>query len=70
MTSLSQFLARCEAYGTATGLGRARVSTLVLNDGKRLQALHAGADMTTGRLERSNAKLAALEVAHTAKLAA
>lgn len=61
LPTLPQFLARCDAYGKAKGLSRATVSTHLLNDGKRLQAIADGADMTTGRLVRSIAKLAEME---------
>jgi len=59
MTSvaLRDLIARCDAYSEAAGLSRSRVSTLVLNDGKRLQALKDGADITTRRLEAAHGRL-------------
>lgn len=59
--TLPEFLARCAAFGAVANHSRATVSTRVLNDGKRLQALHDGAGMTTARLTRAFAKLAELE---------
>lgn len=44
-------LAVADAYCAAADLSMSRVSTLIFNDGKRLDAIKAGGDLYTGRLE-------------------
>ncbi len=51
MTALVDFFVLTDAFGAARGIGEARVSTLVFNDGKRLRDLRAGeADIGVRRL--------------------
>jgi hypothetical protein len=58
MTSLIKQLMRAsDAFGTARGISRARVSTLLFNSGHKLDAIHAGRDVTTGTYERAIAWL-------------
>lgn len=59
--SISDFLLRCDSYCEARRISRARLSTLIFNDGKKLTALAEGADIGTRRLARASADLARLE---------
>lgn len=54
MTLTDQLLAVARAYSEARGLSMARVSTLVFNEGKKLDAVEFhGADLATGRFEKA-----------------
>lgn len=53
MSSINHLLMLAEAYGAGRSLSASRVSTLVFNDGKVIDRLAAGADITVGRLERA-----------------
>jgi hypothetical protein len=55
MTLVSQLIAVSDAFGAARVLSRSRVSTLVLNDGKRLDAIARGGDLRTAVFERAMA---------------
>lgn len=55
MRMTTQLLAVADAYCAATKLSRARVSTLVLNGGSRLDVVAAGGDVSTGTFERAMA---------------
>lgn len=49
MASIDHLLVLADAYGAATGRSRARVSTLVFNDGKGLDRIAGGADIGVRR---------------------
>ena len=52
MILTDQLLVVADAFCAAKGLSRARVSTLVFNEGKKLDAIALrGADLATGRFE-------------------
>lgn len=51
MNLIDQLLTVCGAYTEARGLSRSRVSTIVFNDGKIIDRLLGGTDITVGRLE-------------------
>jgi hypothetical protein len=54
MTSLrSHIVTLADLYCGATGRSRARVSTLVLKRGARIDEIANGADLTTGSYERA-----------------
>ena len=54
MTMLHDFITICDSYCDAVGLSRSRVSTIVLNGGKRLDAIAAGkSDLATRTYERA-----------------
>lgn len=55
MTLISQILAVADVFCSARGLSKARVSTLVFNDGKRLARLANGRDLNTGSYESAMA---------------
>ncbi|WP_229183950.1 hypothetical protein [Bradyrhizobium oropedii] len=46
-------MAVTDAYCAATGLSTSRVSTLIFNDGKRLDAIREGKDLYTSRFEHA-----------------
>jgi hypothetical protein len=50
MTSIDSLLTLAETYCVATGLAEATVSTRVMKDGKRLDAIRAGKDIGARRL--------------------
>ncbi|MFN3549252.1 MAG: hypothetical protein ACK4U0_17330 [Mesorhizobium sp.] len=54
-----KLLAVADAYSFAAGIGRKRVSTIVLNGGAKLDAIAGGADLTTGTYEKAMAWFAA-----------
>lgn len=58
---IQTFLSRCDEYARRRGIGRARLSTLLFNDGKKLDALATGKDVGVLTLERAKAVLASLE---------
>jgi len=51
MTVLDRFLRLCTAYEEQTGLSRARLSTVLLSRGTRLQQLRDGGDIGSRRLD-------------------
>lgn len=51
MQMTSQLLTVASAFCRARGLSVSRVSTLVFNDGKKLDAIENGSDLATGRFE-------------------
>lgn len=54
MRMIDQLLAVANAFREARGLSLSRTSTLVFNDGKKLDAISTGgADLATGRFEQS-----------------
>lgn len=54
MTLREQLIAVSDAFGAARGIGRQRVSTIVLNRGSTLDLVAEGrADVTTAIFERS-----------------
>lgn len=55
MTLISQILAVADVFCSARRLSKARVSTLVFNDGKRLARLAEGRDLNTGSYESAMA---------------
>ncbi len=55
------FLQRCDAYAARRGISRARLSTILFNDGKRLDALASGRDVGVLTLGRAADALKALE---------
>lgn len=55
------FLSRCDAYAARRGISRARLSTLLFNDGKKLDALAEGRDVGVLTLERVVNELSELE---------
>lgn len=55
MTLREQLLLVADRYCEAAGIGRKRVSTIVLNGGAKLDAVAAGRDLTTGSFEKAMA---------------
>lgn len=53
MNMRGQLLAVTDRYGEALGIGRKRVSTIVLNRGSKLDDIAEGGDITTGIFERA-----------------
>ncbi|WP_421581110.1 hypothetical protein [Shinella sp. M31] len=53
MTMRDQIIAISDVYGRLTGVGRKRVSTIVLNRGSKLDGIVAGGDLNTGTFERA-----------------
>lgn len=51
----SQLLAVADAFGVARNVSRARVSTLVFNQGAALDRIARGGDLNTGSFERAMA---------------
>lgn len=51
MAMTDQILTVADAYCEAKKLSRARVSTLVFNDGKKIDLIANGADLSTGKFE-------------------
>lgn len=58
---IDTFLQRCDAYAARRGISRSRLSTLLFNDGKRLDALAAGSDVGVLTLERVEGLLSDME---------
>lgn len=48
---VANILALANAFCAATGMSRSRLSTIVFNDGKKIDLLAAGADLYSGRAE-------------------
>lgn len=61
MNHLATFLADCDATAGRLGIARATLATKLFSDGKRLDAIAAGADIGVRRLERAVADLAKLK---------
>lgn len=61
--TISTFIERCDQYCAARNppLSRARLSTILFNDGKRIDAIAAGSDVGHRRLTLALSDLAALE---------
>lgn len=60
--SISDFIARCDAFCEAQGRSRVWLSKRLFNDTFRIETLAVGAtDVGVRRLERANADLTALE---------
>jgi len=53
MSHVQSLLRIADIYCAAKGVSRARVSTIVFNDGKILDRLASGSDLYTGRYERA-----------------
>jgi hypothetical protein len=53
MIPLHQFFDLVKAYGAATGLAEATISTRVFNDGQRIEMLRSGRDVGVRKLERA-----------------
>lgn len=53
MNMRDQIIAISDAYGRLTGVGRKRVSTIVLNRGSKLDGIVSGGDLNTGTFERA-----------------
>jgi len=51
MAMTDQLLVVADAFCKARGLSRSRVSTIVFNDGKKLDLVADGADLQTGKFE-------------------
>lgn len=51
------FLARCASYCKRRGISEARLSTIILRDGKRLRKLREGAGIQVDTLRAANARL-------------
>lgn len=62
---ISDFITRCDAYcaNRKPPLSRSRLSTLLFNDGKRIDAIVGGAEVGHRRLTQAGADLATLESA-------
>ena len=58
---ISAFLARCDALAQKRGISRSRLSTLLFNDGKKLDALADGRDIGVLTLARVEKALEGLE---------
>lgn len=50
---IEDLMATADAYCAAKSLSRSRVSTLVFNDGKKLDLVAGGADLQTGKFEHA-----------------
>lgn len=61
--AIRAFLKRCDAYADRRGISRARLSTLLFNDGKKLSLLEEGRDIGVRTLERAEEALSELEQA-------
>ena len=48
-----QIIVVADRYAEAAGIGRKRVSTIVLNRGSKLDDIAEGGDLTTGTFERA-----------------
>ncbi|TWA19800.1 hypothetical protein FB004_112165 [Sinorhizobium medicae] len=53
MNLRQQIIAVADTFAQARGIGRKRVSTLVLNRGSKLDDIAAGGDLATGTFERA-----------------
>ena len=55
MRMTDQLMTVARAYCAARSLSLSRVSTVVFNDGKKLDAITRGADLQTGKFEQAMA---------------
>lgn len=55
MNLCDQIIVISDAFGAALGIGRKRVSTLVLNRGSKLDDIAKGGDLNTRNFERAMA---------------
>ncbi len=53
MIMREQIIVVADTFAEARGIGRKRVSTLVLNRGSKLDGIAAGGDLATGTFERA-----------------
>ncbi len=53
MMMREQIILVADTFGAASGIGRKRVSTIVLNRGSKLDDIAAGGDLMTGVFERA-----------------
>ena len=53
MADINDLLKLVEVYAGATGLAEATISTKVLNDGKRIEAIRDGCDIGVRRLDEA-----------------
>lgn len=56
------FVQRCDSYCARRGIARATLSTLLFDDGKRIDALAGGSNVGVLTLERAGVKLDSLEM--------
>jgi hypothetical protein len=61
MTTIDAFLSRCRSYRSRRGISTSYLSRLLFDDGKVLDALDGGADVTTRRLSRAETLLGEFE---------
>lgn len=54
-SATASLIATSDAYCTAVGLSRSRVSTVIFNDGKALDRIDGGGDLTTRSFEKAMA---------------
>ncbi len=59
MTLRERLLEEAETFCAATGMSKARLATIVVNDGKFFDRIEAGGDCTTGTFERFQTHFAA-----------
>ncbi|USQ97273.1 hypothetical protein [Caulobacter sp. RL271] len=60
---IETFIQRCDAVASRRGISRSRVSTLIFNDGKKLDFLADGRDIGVRTLAVAEEKLVELEKA-------
>lgn len=61
MTTIASFLSRCDAYRLEREISGSYLSRLLFDDGKVLEALADGADVTVRRLTRAETLLGEFE---------
>lgn len=69
MTLRDQLIADATQFCAQVGISKARLSTIVLNNGKFFKQLEAGRDCTTGIFERFQAIFSSPEAWEAAKAA-
>lgn len=69
MTLKEELLREAETFCAATGMSKARLATIVVNDGKFFDRIEAGGDCTTGTLEKFQAHFARKASGETANIA-
>jgi len=69
MTLKDRLLKEAEAFCASTGMSKARLATIVVNDGKFFDRIEAGGDCTTGTLEKFQAHFARNASGETANVA-
>lgn len=60
-TTIQRFVARCDAYSASRRIKASYLSRLLFDDGKVIEALRAGSDVTVRRLERAEILLGEFE---------